>query len=171
MTKSNTFLKVVAVSLARCTSSNMIMFELLIRSRLLIALWYVLIVISRTIFSNLLNCKISAFPSYTEYRGINRQSPNFIFIDLDLSHFGNREALDRCLSETLNTIKVKLNCAYPTVLWSGNGYHIYLPVEAPILEKESIFADLEEQPSRKFIQWAEKYLSNKKSDRLQIIVD
>jgi hypothetical protein len=50
------------------------------------------------------------------------------------------------------------------VLWSGNGYRIYLPVEAPILEQESIFAELDEQPSRKFIQWAEKYLSNNKSD-------
>src|SRR2546426_4308796 len=48
VTKSNTFLKVVALSLTKCTSSNMIMLELLIRSRLLIALWYVLIVISRT---------------------------------------------------------------------------------------------------------------------------
>jgi hypothetical protein len=114
--------------------------------------------------ANLLNCKISAYPSYTGYEGINRQSPNFIFIDLDLSHFRNREALDRCLSKTLNTIKKKLNCAYPTAIWSGNGYHIYLPVDAPILEQESIFAELDEQPSRKFIQWTEKYLSNSKSD-------
>jgi hypothetical protein len=114
--------------------------------------------------ANLLNCKISAYPSYTEYEGINRQSPNFIFIDLDLSHFRNKEALDRCLSKTLNTIKEKLNCAYPTVLWSGNGYHIYLPVNAPILEQGSTFAELNEQPSRRFIQWAEKYLSDNKSD-------
>jgi len=83
---------------------------------------------------------------------------------LDLSHFRSREALDRCLTKTLNTIKEKITGAYPTVLWSGNGYHIYLPVEAPILEQESIFADVDEQPSRKFIQWAEKYLSNNKSD-------
>jgi hypothetical protein len=83
---------------------------------------------------------------------------------LDLSHFRNREALDRCLSKTLNTIKEILNSAYPTVLWSGNGYHIYLPVNAPILEQASIFAELDEQPSRKFIQWAEKYLSHNKSD-------
>ena len=81
-----------------------------------------------------------------------------------MSHFGNREALDRCLSKTLNTIKKKLNCAYPTVLWSGNGYHIYIPVEAARLEEESIFAELDEQPSRRFIQWAEKYLSTNKSD-------
>ncbi len=52
---------------------------------------------------------------------------------------------------------------WPTVLWSGNGYHIYLPVDAPILEQESEFARFG-QPSRKFIQFAEPYLSNNKSD-------
>jgi hypothetical protein len=55
--------------------------------------------------ANLLNCKLSAYPSYTQYRGINRQSPNFIFIDLDLSHFRNREALDRSLNKTLHNIR------------------------------------------------------------------
>jgi hypothetical protein len=74
---------------------------------------------------------------------------------LDLSHFRNKEALDRSLNKTLHNA---------TVLWSGNGYHLYLPVKAPILEQESMFAELDEQPSRKFIQWAEKYLSNNKSD-------
>lgn len=43
--------------------------------------------------ANLLNCKVNAYPSYTEYHGINRQSPNFIFIDLDLSHFNSRKRL------------------------------------------------------------------------------
>jgi hypothetical protein len=55
--------------------------------------------------ANLLNGKISAFPSYTDYEGINRQSPNFIFIDLDLSHFRNREALDGSLNKTLYNIR------------------------------------------------------------------
>jgi hypothetical protein len=54
-------------------------------------------------------------------------------------------------------------------MYAGTGgteslLHVYLPVEAPILEHESIFAELDEQPSRKFIQWAEKYLSKNKSD-------
>ncbi|MGB7955141.1 MAG: hypothetical protein WCF23_14280 [Candidatus Nitrosopolaris sp.] len=60
-------------------------------------------------------------------------------------------------------MKDKLNNAYPTVIWSGHGYHIYLPVEAFVLEEESIFAKFD-QPSRKFIQFAEQLLSNKKSD-------
>ena len=39
-----------------------------------------------------LDCRISAYHSYTEYKGINRQAPNFIFIDLDRATF-NTEGL------------------------------------------------------------------------------
>lgn len=74
------------------------------------------------------------------------------------------EALDRALARTLKCTNEKLgNDVEPTVLWSGNGYHIYLPIQAFILEGESIFAEFE-QPSRKFIQFAEQFLSNKKAD-------
>ncbi|MGC2571781.1 MAG: hypothetical protein WA364_09745 [Candidatus Nitrosopolaris sp.] len=51
----------------------------------------------------------------------------------------------------------------PSVLWTGNGYHVYLPFAAPVLELKSIFAGFEE-PSRRFVQWAEQYLSNSKAD-------
>ena len=37
----------------------------------------------------------------------------------------------------------------------GNGYHIYLPVQAFILELESVFSDFE-QPSNKFLRFSEK---------------
>src|SRR5215831_18359965 len=43
------------------------------------------------------------------------------------------------------------------------GYHIYLPVAAPILELESIFAGFEE-PSKQFIRWTEQFLTNNKAD-------
>ena len=33
--------------------------------------------------SDFLDCRVNAYSSYTEYKGINRQAPNFIFIDLD----------------------------------------------------------------------------------------
>jgi hypothetical protein len=53
----------------------------------------------------------------------------------------------------------------PTVLWSGKGYHIYLPIAALILEDESLFEDIEVyDPSRKFLQWSEQHLSNNKAD-------
>jgi hypothetical protein len=37
---------------------------------------------------------------------------------------------------------------HPTVLWTGNGYHIYQPMAGPILEETDIFArfnDLKEK--------------------------
>jgi hypothetical protein len=110
------------------------------------------------------DCRINAYPSYTAWKGLNRQAPNFLFIDLDLSRFESIEALDRAINRTLKFIKEKLGDKIsPTVLWTGNGYHIYLPVAAPVLELESIFAGFEE-PSRRFIQWTEQFLTNNKAD-------
>jgi hypothetical protein len=111
-----------------------------------------------------LDCRIKAYPSYTGWKGLNRQAPNFLFIDLDLSRLRSIEALNRALKKTLKYIKEKLgDDISPTVLRTGNGYHIYLPVTAFILEFESIFAGFEE-PSRRFIQWTEQYLSNNQAD-------
>jgi hypothetical protein len=113
--------------------------------------------------ANFLDCKINAYPTYTEWNGINRQAPNFIFIDLDLGCFKSMDALVRVLNIALKNIDEKLDSAFPSVLWSGNGYHIYLPIKAFILELESVFAEFE-QPSRKFLRFAERYLSNSKAD-------
>ena len=111
-----------------------------------------------------LDCRINAYPGHIEWKGLNRQAPNFIFIDLDLGRFKSRLALDRALAKTLRNINEKFNTAVtPTVLWSGNGYHIYLPVEAFVLEEESEFERFG-SPSRKFIQFAEPFLSNNKAD-------
>ena len=113
--------------------------------------------------ANLLDCRINAYPYYIGFGGINRQVPNLIFIDLDLSRFNSKYALDRVLRKVLKNIKEKLRGAQPTVIWSGNGYHIYLPIQAFILESESVFAGFE-QPSKKFLQFSEKMLSNGKAD-------
>jgi len=113
--------------------------------------------------ANLLDCRINAYPCYTRVGGINRQTPNFIFIDLDSSHFTSRNALDRALRKVLKNIKEKFNGAQATVISSGNGYHIYLPIQSSILELESVFAEFEE-PSKKFLRFSEKMLSNGKAD-------
>ncbi len=97
-------------------------------------------------------------------KNLNRQKPNFIFIDLDSGAFKTCEELDKVLTKTLKNLNDRLDRAYPTVLWSGNGYHIYLPVKASLLELENIFRELSEEPSRKFIQFAEQFLSDNKSD-------
>jgi len=113
--------------------------------------------------TNYLDCKISAYPKYVEWQGINRQPPDLIFIDLDLGRFNSKLNLDLALNKTLQNIRDKLGSGKPTVIWSGHGYHIYQPVEAFVLEEESEFAKFE-QPSRRSIQFAEQFLSDKKSD-------
>src|SRR6476620_6800016 len=58
--------------------------------------------------ANFIDCRINAYPDYTEYKGIVRYPPNFVFIDLDLSTFSKykdpQKALDRSLKNTLKKI-------------------------------------------------------------------
>jgi Primase X len=81
---------------------------------------------------------------------------------LDLSLFKDIPTLDRALGTTLRTIRLKMNGS-PTVLWTGNGYHIYQPIDAVILEEFKQFEGFE-NPSTKFLRFAEYYFTNGKSD-------
>lgn len=112
--------------------------------------------------ANYLDCRISAYPNSKYTRRI-KQKPDFLFIDLDSQSLD----LGQELQGTLQNIKDKFEDPNiePTVLWSGKGYHIYLPIDSLVLEQESIFEDIEVyDPSRRFMQWAEQYLSNNKAD-------
>ena len=112
--------------------------------------------------SSFLDSRVNGYPSYTEYKGIQRYPPNFVFADLDLSLFKDIPALDRVLGTTLRTIRLKMNGS-PTVLWTGNGYHIYQPIDGVILEEFNQFEGFE-NPSTKFLRFAEYYLTDVKSD-------
>jgi non-catalytic primase subunit PriX-like protein len=119
--------------------------------------------------SNYEDCRINAYPSFTNYHGINRVAPSFVMIDIDLRDFDNsREKLDNGLNKILRKISTSMY-GYPTVLWTGNGYHIYQPVSGFILEEEQVFAKFIDPNGRdlttKFMQFAEDYLTNKKGDR------
>ena len=54
----------------------------------------------------------------------------------------------------------------PTVIWSGSGYHIYLVLDAFVLEREDAFNNTKfgSNPSQKFLRYAEWFLSNGKCD-------
>ena len=112
-----------------------------------------------------INCRVSAYPllSDAEFCGRSRkQAPDFLFIDLDIGPSKNEEEHRRALKETLRNIKRQFG-GYPTVLWSGNGYHVYQPMHALILEDVADFIKFE-QPSIKFLRFAERQLSNNKCD-------
>jgi hypothetical protein len=87
------------------------------------------------------DCKINGYPLFDKDDD-NRLSPSFIFIDLDLSLCDTckypKRKLDYILKETLNKMEKEVN-GFPTVLWTGDGYHIYLPiilVNQDVKEKE-----------------------------------
>ena len=118
--------------------------------------------------SNYTDCRINAYPSYTNYHEINRVAPTFIMIDLDLKDFDySKEKLDRELQNTLNKIKQVIG-GYPTVLWTGNGYHIYQPMKGFLLEEEEVFTkftgDCNKDLTSIFMQFAEEFFTNKKQD-------
>jgi hypothetical protein len=74
--------------------------------------------------SNYEDCRINAYPSFTNYHGINRMAPSFLMIDLDLRDFANtKDKLDRGLKGILRRIDT-LTYGHSSVLWTGNGYHI-----------------------------------------------
>ena len=78
------------------------------------------------------------------------QAPNIIFIDIDLTQGPKYEnsllELNRILCKTLKTIKQKLDGCKPTVLWTGNGYHIYMVLDARPLELITDLIELSSQP-------------------------
>jgi hypothetical protein len=93
--------------------------------------------------SNDEDCRINAYPSFTEYHGINRTPISFLVVDLDLKDFTGetkkgQAVLDGVLNKTLQKIKETIG-GNPTVLWTGNGYHLYLPVSGFILEEYETF--------------------------------
>ena len=101
--------------------------------------------------SNWLDCRISA---YTELE----DSPNFLFIDID--------TLDRSV-----LTKVMDRCAkfgyFPTVLFTGSGYHIYQPVEPIQLqcyEKFSKYSLTNEELITQFLRVAADYISERRKD-------
>ena len=117
--------------------------------------------------SSFVDCRINIYPYLTDYKGVQRHKPNFIFIDLDRNNnFKTDRTFENALSNTLKNINEKLdNNAQPTILETGGGYHIYQPVYCPTaLENITEFQSFD-RPSELFLRFAKDYLSNGKADK------
>ncbi len=113
--------------------------------------------------SNYLDCRISAY-------SLESITIDLIMIDIDRSNFKSKQELNKANTSTLSkistTFRIRNSRNKPTtVIWSGNGYHYYIPVDSKgkILEQMPKFKEFEE-PSKEFIRFAEWYLSNGKCD-------
>lgn len=126
--------------------------------------------------ANCLDCRISAYgPNGDEnphvvqrFMGLRKATPAdiILLIDLDGCNFGTERALRLALSTTLKNIREKIGINTPTVLWSGNGYHVILSVDTSDMMLENIKQfETVQQPSLKFLRFAEWFLSKGKSDK------
>jgi hypothetical protein len=99
---------------------------------------------------------------------MSKPRPTHLFIDLDLANFaGDKDKLDVSLAKTLRNIKLQLNEAEPTVLWTGGGFHVHQPLDpevVPIYEELPEFKRYED-PSVQFMRYAEQVLTGGKADR------
>jgi hypothetical protein len=83
---------------------------------------------------------------------------------LDITKFRTEKLLLKTLDTTIENISEDLGLAtQPTVLFTGNGYHVYQPIRLPVLENESIFEPYED-PSTEFIRYAAQKWTEGKND-------
>lgn len=124
--------------------------------------------------ANFVDCRINAFPHRTEYsldlELKNKTPADFFMIDLDLKDFHNDvEKLDKTLERTVGKISQAFHLANPTVLWTGNGYHIYQPIAGFVLEKEKIFYDFvkhfQTDLTTQFLRFAGPFFTKSKQDK------
>ena len=107
--------------------------------------------------SNFVDCRISAFPL------IDSAVPNLVFIDLDTNP-NHKTPLEEILESTLTKIKKRLG-GHPTVLWTGNGYHIYQPFEvSQSLTEIDEFKEFENVDNR-FLRFEKDFLSSGYADK------
>lgn len=115
--------------------------------------------------ASLLNCRINAYRWREDWAmELLGQAPEIIFADEDERNFKSPRAFQISIRRTIQNFNEKLHGAFPTIIHSGRGIHFIQPVDGPILEQYDVFAKLCEDPSNKFHRFAERFLTNRKSD-------
>jgi hypothetical protein len=114
--------------------------------------------------SNFLDCRISAYPKYTDYY-INRTgiAPVVLLVDIDKEYFNPSEEFELAAARTYTNFHNILG-SRPTQLWTGGGYHYMQPQQVPVLEKVEEFSKFD-QPSRRFMHFEEQLLTDNKGDQ------
>ncbi|HKR73430.1 MAG TPA: DNA primase noncatalytic subunit PriX [Candidatus Nitrosocosmicus sp.] len=127
--------------------------------------------------ANFKDCRVNAYPYHHSAERKNLY-PSFIFIDLDLSLCSTCvypiRKLDYILKKTLLKIFKEIG-GYPTVLWTGGGYHIYQPIKIvtkdgkkqpleTIKELKNLNPFVRNDLTTEFIRFAAKQFTDRKVD-------
>jgi hypothetical protein len=113
--------------------------------------------------ANLLDCRISAYPKYTDYY-MNRTgiAPSLLHVDIDRLQFETIEQFELASANTRANFQ-KILGSQPTQLWTGRGHHYIQPQSAIVLEKIDDFKKFG-QPSRRFMWFEEQLITDNKAD-------
>jgi Primase X len=106
--------------------------------------------------SDFVDCRINAYPAISKI-------PDFVMADLDLSKFRTERLLIKALDKTVDNIRIDLPGSIPMILFTGGGYHVYQPIDMPVLEEESMFRFFD-NPSTEFIRYAAQKWTDGKND-------
>jgi hypothetical protein len=96
--------------------------------------------------SKFIDCRVSIYPSldatkeYYDDKDVNRQLADLITFDLHKPVFMRESAQIKALYAILQAIK-KILAGRPTILCSGNAFHIYQPIEPYTTEQIEEFKD------------------------------
>ena len=66
-------------------------------------------IVEKCLTSDLVDCRINAYPESVSHSKFTKQAPNFIFIDLDLSNFTKYKNPRRMLDKTLKNALCKIS--------------------------------------------------------------
>jgi hypothetical protein len=112
--------------------------------------------------SDFIDCYMSVFPTYN-----NKQhyKPNHIFIDIDRRHFASGQEFEQAVQDTVENIaRIFGDNVSPTMLASGNGIHVHLPIDMPGPLEQVTEVKHFKDVSNEFLRYLERRLSNWKSD-------
>ncbi len=113
--------------------------------------------------TNLLDCRISAYPRYTDYY-IDRTgiAPSLLHVDIDRLQFETVEQFELASAKTRTNFQ-KILGSQPTQLWTGRGHHYIQPQKGIVFEKIEDFKKFD-QPSRRFMGFEERLITDNKAD-------
>jgi hypothetical protein len=113
--------------------------------------------------ANFLDCRISAYPNYTkDYINRTGIAPTVLLVDIDKEHFKTIEEFESASARTYSNFYNILGVR-PTQLATGGGNHFIIRQQVDVFEKSDRFRKFD-QPSRRFMQFEERLLTDGKGD-------